>query len=180
MDDIAKNLSMSKKTLYKFFQNKKDLVFHAVLNRIKQTEIKVYELRNESENAVHEFFLVLDMVRSIFRYINPSLLYDLKKHHPKSWVLMEKHQNEFIYSVILESLKRGIEEKLFRNDLHVEILTKLRIEEIKTSLDSEIFPPDQYNMEEVQVVMLEHFILGITTLEGHKLVNEYQNKEKSS
>lgn len=180
MDDIAKELSMSKKTLYKYFSNKKDLVFHIMKGQIQDSEKRSFELVKKSKNAIHEFFMVMEMVKTIFHNINPSLLYDLQKYHPKSWALMEKHQNEFIYDMIFQNLKKGIEEKLFRKNLNIEVLVKLRIEEMKTSFNPEIFPPPKYNMEEVQIVMMEHFILGITTLEGHKLANEYQNEQKSS
>ena len=180
MDDIAKKLSISKKTLYKHFSNKKDLVFHIMKKQIKFTEEKCKKMCSEADNAIHELFLVMEMVREIFHNINPSLLYDLQKYHPKTWQLMEDHQNGFIHDMIKKTLNRGIEEKIFRDSLNVEVLTKLRLVEMQASFNTEIFSPIQYNIEEVQIVMMEHFILGITTLKGHELALKYQKRMKNA
>lgn len=180
MDDIAKELAMSKKTLYKHFSNKKDLVFQITKSQIGETEKMCFTQFKDSKDSIHELFMIMEMLKMIFHNINPSLLFDLRKHYPKSWRLMEDHQNIFIPNMISKTLKRGVKEKLFRSDLNIGIITKLRIEEIKASFNPEIFSPQEYNMEELQIVMLEHFILGITTLEGHKLAIEYQNQAKKA
>lgn len=179
MDDIARKLSMSKKTLYKYHANKKSLVLKIMETQIRQTENECIEMCSKADNAIHELLLVMEMVKRIFHNINPSLMYDLQKHHPRSWKLMEIHQNEFLYDMIMTTLSRGVKEKLFRESLNIKILTKMRLEEMKASYNAEIFPPSDYNMEELQVVMLEHFILGISTLEGHEIALKYQKEMKN-
>ena len=178
MDDIAKQLGMSKKTLYKYFSNKKELVFEITKNQIDSTEALCNSQFINAKDAIHELFMVMEMLKMIFHNINPSLIFDLKKYHTKAWGLMEEHQDGFIHDMLYRVLQKGVDEKLFRNNLNIKILTKLRLEEIKASFNSEIFSAAEYNMEEVQIVMLEHFILGITTLEGHKLALEYQKEVK--
>ena len=179
MDDIAKKLSMSKKTLYKYFSNKKDLVFHIMETQIKNTEDHCINVCSNAENAIHELLMVMEMIKQIFHNMNPSLLFDVQKYHPKTWQLMEDHQNGFIHDMIGKTLGRGIEEGLFRKNLNIKILTKLRLEEMRSSFNPETFPSTEYNIEEVQIVMMEHFILGITTLKGHELAIEYQNRMKN-
>ena len=179
MDDIAKKLSISKKTLYKYHANKKGLVLKIMETQIRETENECIEMCSKADNAIHELLLLMEMVKRIFHNINPSLMYDLQKHHPKSWGLMEIHQNVFLYEMIKVVLNRGVEEKLFRQTLNVKILTKMRLEELKSSFNAEIFPPSEYNMEELQIVMLEHFILGISTLEGHEMAIKYQLEMKN-
>ena len=180
MDDIAKQLSMSKKTLYKHYKNKKELVMKIMEVQIADTENRCINMFESADNAIHELLLVMEMIKTIFHDINPSLLFDLQKYHPKSWLLMENHQNGFVHDMIEKALVRGVKEKLFRESLNIKILTKLRLEEMKASFNSEIFSPLEYNMEEVQIVMMEHFILGITTLKGHEMALEYQKKVKNA
>ena len=180
MDDIAKQLSMSKKTLYKHFVNKKELVMNIMEVQISDTENRCVNMFESADNAIHELLLVMEMIKTIFHDINPSLLFDLQKYHPKAWLLMEAHQNGFVHDLIEKTLERGVKEKLFRESLNIKILTKLRVEEMKASFNAEIFSPQEYNMEEVQIVMMEHFILGITTLEGHEMALEYQKKMKNA
>lgn len=180
MDDIAKHLSISKKTLYKHFKSKKDIVYEVMKKQIDYTETFSLKVFSESDNAIHELFRVMEMIRKIFHGMNASLLFDLQKYHPKSWRLMEDHQRNFVQDLIGKTLQRGMEEGLFRKDLNVNILIKLRLEEMKSAFDPIIFPSTEYNMEEVQIVLMEHFILGITTLEGHEMVLEYQKKMKNA
>jgi len=176
MDDIAKKLSISKKTLYKHFSNKKELVFHIMQMQIKGTESRCKDMFSKADNAIHELFLIREMVKKIFHNMNPSLLYDIQKYHPKTWKLMEEHQNGFIRDTIADNLQKGIDEGLYRESLDINILTKLRLEEMKASFNIEIFSPLEYNIEQVQIVMMEHFILGVTTLKGHEVGIEYQKK----
>jgi len=179
MDFIAKQLSISKKTLYKHFSNKKELVFQIIKKQISDTEKECNTLFETAENVIHELYLTIEIIKTFFHNINPYFVFDLQKHHPKSWQLVEEHQNKFIHDMILRILQKGIEDNYFREDLNIQILTKLRLEEIKISFNSKIFPPTEYNMEEVQIVMMEHFILGITTLKGHQLAIDYQKQGKS-
>lgn len=172
MDDIAKEMAMSKKTLYKYFENKEELVYEVSKQQIVHNECQCMGTCDMAENAIHELILMMIRVRELFKGMNPSVMFDLQKYYPKAWKVMEQHKHVFIKQMIEENLRRGIEEGLYRDDINVGILAKLRIEEIKLSFNPEIF--GSYNMEDVQVTLLEHFMLGITTIKGHELANDYK------
>ncbi|HNS12052.1 MAG TPA: TetR/AcrR family transcriptional regulator, partial [Bacteroidia bacterium] len=57
----------------------------------------------------------------------------------------------------------------------IKILAKLRLAEIEFALDPDSFPPDVFNIAEVQFTIMEHFVQGVVTLKGHKLLNKYTN-----
>lgn len=173
MDDISKHLSISKKTLYKHFANKEELVYQIANGQISNNECQCIETCEKAVNAIHELMLMMMTLRELFKGMNPSLLFDLQKYHPTAWGVMEKHQNEFVRKMIEQNLHRGISEGLYREDINVSILAKLRMEEIRLSFDPTVFIG--HTLEEVQVVLLEHFMMGITTMEGHELANKYKN-----
>jgi hypothetical protein len=50
----------------------------------------------------------------------------------------------------------------------------LRVEEITMGIQGQVFPHDKFNMLEVQLSLTEHFLYGICTLKGHKLINKYK------
>ena len=66
--------------------------------------------RMEASNAVEEVFKAMDMVQAMFRNMNPSILYDLQKYHPKAFNRFLKHKNDYLYSIVRSNLVRGIAE----------------------------------------------------------------------
>jgi AcrR family transcriptional regulator len=174
MDDIAKKLSISKKTLYKHFSNKQDLVYQIVSHQAKSNESDCICVTEKSDNAIHELMLMMITLREMFKGMNPSLLFDLQKFYPKAWKIIEEQQDIFVKQMIFKNLKQGVEEGLYRSDINENILAELRLEEIKLTFNTEVFKG--HAMEDVQICLLEHFMMGITTIKGHKLANEYKNK----
>ena len=76
--------------------------------------------------------------------------------------------------MVEETLLRGTKQNLIRPDINVKILSRLRMEQIEMGFNPAIFPPDKFKIVEVQLSMLDHFLYGICTLRGHKLINKYK------
>jgi TetR/AcrR family transcriptional regulator, cholesterol catabolism regulator len=176
MDDIAKHLGVSKKTLYKHF-DMKDSIVHAVTQmQIDFSICSCQDAKIKSENALHELVNLMTVLRELFKEMNPALLYDLQKYHPVSWNLLMNHQKQFLYNEIIENLKRGIEEGVYRNDFSVEVIALLRLHEIQLTFNPEAFPPNEFKIEDVQISLLDHYMMGIVTIEGYKLAQSYKNR----
>ena len=92
MDDIAQNLGMSKKTIYQYFEDKDELIAAVVKDDIYKNQATCENDRKISVNAIHEMFLAMDMVVEMFRTMNPSLLYDMQKYHPKAFQIFSTHK----------------------------------------------------------------------------------------
>ncbi|CAN5906079.1 TetR/AcrR family transcriptional regulator [soil metagenome] len=175
MDDIAQHLGVSKKTIYKWFQNKDEIVHSALQNQLSQVENDCECAMVEAENAVDELFQVMTVNKKVLSEIHPSIFYDLQKYHPASWQLWLAHRNSFILSKIVSNLGRGIREGLYRQDLDMELMARLRLALIDLAFSPDLFPPEQFHPERVQSAFFEHFLLGIATLKGHKLINKYKH-----
>ena len=76
--------------------------------------------------------------------------------------------------MVENNLRRGIKEGLYRPDINIKVLAKLRIEQVELAMNPAVFPPAKFNIGDVQVTLLDHFLHGITTLKGHKLINKYK------
>ncbi len=175
MDDIALHLSMSKKTIYKWFENKDEVVYASVLKYLTSVEQEGQCHASRAGNAIEELFNVMEMTRRIFGSIHPSIFYDLQKYHPNSWKLWQTHKNKYILDQIKLNLHRGIREGLYRKDLDVEIIARLRLAQIEIPFDAQLFPMHQFDIKRVQMANLEVYMLGLATLKGHKLINEYKH-----
>src|SRR6188472_4635859 len=99
MDDIANSLGMSKKTIYQYYADKDELIVAVIEVEIKRTQTICETDRDCSLNAIHEVFLAMQMVVEIFGTMNPSLLYDMQKYHPKAYQKFQNHKNDYLYNV---------------------------------------------------------------------------------
>ena len=174
MDDIAVQLAMSKKTLYKWFENKDELVQAVIKLHLQANECGCEEMSKKSENAVDELFRIMTLNKKFFSELHPSVFYDLQKFHPRAYNLFNEHKNNFILDHVKANIRRGMEEGLFRADLNIEVMGRLRLAQIEMVFNPDIFPAGDFNVGEVQMECLEHFMLGIATLKGHKLINQYK------
>jgi AcrR family transcriptional regulator len=181
MDDIARHISVSKKTLYQFFEDKDEIVSITVSRHFdKEKEVCQHQIALHAENAVDELLMVSRFLKSNLQNINPALLFDLQKYHPKAWEIFKNFKQEFILQHILRNLRKGVEEDLYRKNIDVEVLARLRLEEVQLGFDSSIFPPAQFNIYDIQMQFLDHFIRGIATDKGLALLNQYRNREQTS
>lgn len=178
MDEIASQLGVSKKTIYQFFSDKDELVLVVFSDFIDKIEAECSSLKNQFPNAILEVVNLMHYVLDLFSRINPVMLYDLKKFHPKAYQVFLNYKNEFLYNSIVANLKRGIEEGVYRKNLNVDILAKFRIESIELAFDQQLFPAGKYNLVEVQKVFIESYLFGISSLEGHKMISDYLEQQK--
>lgn len=179
MDEIASQLGVSKKTIYQFFNDKDELVLVVFSDFIDKIEAECSSLKNQFPNAILEVVNLMHYVLDLFSRINPVMLYDLKKFHPKAYQVFLNYKNEFLYNSIVANLKRGIEEGVYRKNLNVDILAKFRIESIELAFDQQLFPAGKYNLVEVQKVFIESYLFGISNLEGHKMISDYLEQQKN-
>jgi AcrR family transcriptional regulator len=178
MDDIANGLGASKKTLYQYFSDKNELVDAVVEQIVRENQSSCDSDRIEASNAVEEVFKAMDMVEVMFRNMNPSILYDLQKYHPKAFTRFLKHKNDYLYSVVRSNLERGIAEELFRPDINIELLSRFRVESMMMFFNPEFLGKHKFNFAEVQQKMMEHFLFGVASLKGHKLILKYQHERE--
>lgn len=175
MDDIARQLGISKKTIYQFFENKDKLVLEITNQYLAREEETNNTICVNAENAILEIFRIMEHLQLIFRSMNPSLLYEIEKYHPQAWTNFTNYKKNCIHHSIAENLRKGIEQGLYRKDLDIEFMTITRIETMMMGFNPTIFPPAKYLVSEVQTHLLDHFLHGICTIKGHKLINKYKN-----
>lgn len=174
MDEIARHLGVSKKTIYQFFEDKNMLVL--VLTReltachLRQLE----EMATISRNAIDEILHIMQYMSGFFAKTNPSMFYDLQRYHPEGWKEFRKFKDKHVLDFVVKNMEKGREQGLYRRDFSIRILAKLRIEQVELVMNPEIFPADKFNLHEVQLQLLDHFLHGICTLKGHKLLNKYK------
>lgn len=182
MDEIAAQLGISKKTIYQFFTDKDDMVMAVIDQEIRKNEKECIQFRDDAENAVHQIFLALESLEEMLKYMNPLMLYDLEKHHPRSYKKVKEHKYEFLYQMTEENLRRGMAEGVYRIDIQMDIVTKARIESAFLIFNQDLFPYSRYKISEVNYELAMLFMHGVVTEKGKELIGKYtteRNKKLS-
>jgi AcrR family transcriptional regulator len=178
MDEIAKHLGMSKKTIYQFFSDKDEMVHTLMKEKLNEDERDFKELSDKAGNFVEEIFLHMKKIGEIVGQINPNVFYDLQKYYPQTWKLFRDFKEQCICAMVEQSLENGKKQGLVRKDVNTKIMARLRLEEIEMGFNPTLYPPEKFRIVEVQLALIEHFLYGICTIKGHKLVNKHKELEE--
>lgn len=172
MDDIARHLSISKKTIYDYHKDKDALVLEVTLSEMNDQKCGIDNISNNSSDVIEEMLKMSEFMQQTVSRINPTLLFDMRKYHPIAWREFQAHKKTNIGNSIHESMQKGIEQGYFRKDINLNILVLLRLEQIEMMFNPEVYPHDKFNIVELSVNLFNHFLYGISTLKGHKKLNE--------
>jgi AcrR family transcriptional regulator len=179
MDEIANHLGMSKKTIYQYFKDKDSLVEGVINIEIQIHHDEFSRYATISENAIHEIFLALDTAQEMFKHMNPSVMFDLQKYHSTAFEKFRTHKNTFFYAIIKANIERGKVEGLYRPELDVDILTRLRLANMFLMFDFEHFPSTKFTPIEIITETTDNFLHGMSTQAGLKTIEAYKQERKN-
>lgn len=180
MDEIATRLGVSKKTIYQSFADKHALVDEVVEDLLIHNQKCCNKDRAAAKDAIHEVFLAMEMVQEMFENMNPGILYDIERNHPTTFSKFIQHKNKFLLQVIKENIERGKKEELYRADVNTEVIAKIRLETMFLPFNPEIFPKSKFNLVTLEHQLIEHFLFGVATMKGYKLILKYQQHRKKA
>ncbi|MEO3407434.1 TetR/AcrR family transcriptional regulator [Mucilaginibacter sp. CAU 1740] len=174
MDDIARHLGMSKKTIYQFFKDKNELVSALTRKKLQEDEDQINDIVANSNNVIEEMMNMNKCSEDIFSRINPVVIHDLQRYHPEAWNDFQKFKAEFLTQKMEELLTKGMGQGYIRTDIDVKIIARMRVNQVELGFNTSIFPVAEFNPWKVQIQFLDHFNYGVCTLEGYKLLDEYK------
>ncbi len=174
MDDIAKELGMSKKTIYQFYKEKDDLVNQMCEVELVKHQKKFDDVITQAKNPIHEIMLISKNVTEMLENVNPMFFIDLQKFHPLAFKQFQNFKDECALKDILTSIKKGKEDGFYRADIDNEFAAKLRLAQIDMLFFGNYYTFDKISFTKAHELILDIFIYGICTIKGHKLINEYR------
>lgn len=173
MDDIAKSLSMSKRTIYENFRDKNELL-RSCMDRILSEQYEDSEkIIYNTGNVIETIFEVIQYGIRALRTINPLFELDLKKFHFQLWMEVKQKSDEVRFNQIYRLLRKGINENLFRKNINVEVVSKIFLGQLSILSDDQTFPKDKFEMEVVFENMVINFARGIATAKGIELIDSF-------
>jgi AcrR family transcriptional regulator len=177
MDDLARELGISKKTLYKYYRNKADLVdkgAELVIDHIKEF---CGQICPKEENPIDELFILDEGMRNFNKMQHQGVQFQLRKYYPNTFFKIKEAQRKNFMEVTTQNLVKGIEQGWYRNDFDVEIIANLHYSRILMIMDEHYFPVSEFDWEKLTREALIYHIRGIASAKGLEyLENKYSQK----
>jgi len=166
MDDIAKELGMSKKTIYQYVANKTELV-EMVLDFMREKESNVCIDGDITKmNAIDVLLAVSRNVSRQMKDLNPINAYELQKYYPSIYREFILKKRDHVYTTLKKNFEQGIAEGIYRNDLDIDLVARLYIQKLVDVHDPEFLSSVNFGFEKVFQVMFDNHIRGIANAEG--------------
>lgn len=174
MDDIAKELGMSKKTIYHYYKEKDDLVNQLCIVEMQKQELIFKNIEKQANDPIHEIIIISNTVSEMMQHINPVFFLDLQKFHSNAFLEFQKFKDNCAYKDLLRNIKAGKEIGVYRNDIDEVFTAKYRLAQIDMLMFGNYFSFEKISFTQSHQLLLDMFVHGICTLKGHKLINEYK------
>lgn len=166
MDDIARHLGMSKKTLYQSFSDKADLVKQGIQAHMNEEVAAICVIQEKSENAIEEMFMIAQHVSVHLQSMHPSILFDLEKYYPAAFGKFNEYKTQVIMSCIAKNIEEGVEQGFYRKNINIPIVAGLYVGRMDVIFDQQLFPSTQYNVKDVYFEAIRYHIRGIASEKG--------------
>lgn len=172
MDDISRKLGMSKKTIYQYVANKNELVKEVIGHFLLSEHEIIQNIIAESSDAIDEYLSLSRHFLNTVKKMKPTISFDLQKYYPESWQIIEENHFSFLQAIIHKNIEAGIADKLYRENVNADIISKLYISKNHAMADENLFPTEQYPRHELLIEFVRYHISGIASEKGLKRMKE--------
>jgi AcrR family transcriptional regulator len=176
MDDIAGEMGISKKTIYKFFSNKEILIEEITALIHSEIHEIIGQIVAQNFNAIEENYQIRKMFKEMFQSADTSPVYQLKKHYPSIFekvMVMEMNECNTLFK---KNIEKGIAQGLYRKEIPVETFVKFYYNLIFSVKEQTVSEKEGQNLE---LQILEYHTRAIATLSGiAELEKQLKNIEK--
>ncbi len=176
MDDVARELGISKKTLYQHVENKNELVEKVLDYIVNQNDCSFQKLADKNLNAVEEVLgISIHIIKTVQEH-NPSTEYDLKKYYPELFKKLNEIRKEKMYTSVINNIIKGKNEGLYRNDLDEEIIAKMHTSRFLNLTNDQIINQEEILKPRFIYEMFIYHIRGMANKMGIEILEKTLQK----
>lgn len=175
MDDIAKELGISKKTIYQYVANKTELVEKVLAYMSEQERIVCIDGDTTKMNAIDILLTVSRNVSRQLKDFNPINAFELQKYYPAIFREFVIRKRDHVFLQVKRNFEQGISEGLYRIDLNIDLVARLYVQKLEDVHNQEFLESVNFGFEKVFEVMFDNHIRGIANADG---LAYYENQIK--
>jgi AcrR family transcriptional regulator len=175
MDDLAVSLGVSKKTLYIHFENKHQLVKEVAYSIFEKVTRDIIKIKEGTSNPIEELHCVKMEAMKYLGSEKTSPNYQLQKYFPKIYEDLKTKEYQSLGEMVKSSLQNGIDSGLFRTEIDVEFVSRLYLNGMRGIRDIEIFPIEQFKIEDLFENFLDYHLRALVTPMGMKSLTLFKS-----
>ncbi len=175
MDELAKHLGISKRTIYEYFKDKDSLLLHCVKSLASDQKNRINHIIKTSPHMIDSIYQIIAEKSALMRNLNPLFMEDMRKYHPAIFKLIHKRDELEDISLTEQLLINGIEEGIFLPEINTGLVTRFMQEMFRLFGDSEVFPFELYDRTEMLDNIFMIFIRGLCTANGFEILERYKH-----
>lgn len=175
MDEIASELRMSKKTIYKFFPSKDDLVKAIAKFFMNRMKSKIVPALQSDKNAIEKLGDLINILTKASEKISAVRMEELKRHYPNIWNDIDNFRTEMMFGNITKVIDQGKKEGLFV-DYPTNIIMNVLVASVRSIVNPDFIMNNNYSIIEAARYAFKIVINGILTDKGKKEFNKSFNK----
>ena len=180
MDDISRELGISKKTLYNFVTDKNELVEKVIDFQCEERITWMKSLNLDKLPALEEVVQVSKMINKTINEFSPSFQYDLSKYYIAIHKKMMSLNRESMAKSMLQNIKKGKAEGYYRAELNEDIIVNMHISNVENLAESGFYNSQECSPEEVQRELFAYHMHAILNEKGRKEYERLLNSEKQN
>ena len=175
MDEVASELSMSKKTIYKFFLSKDDLVMAIAKHFMERMKSRILPALNSDKNAIEKLAELNNILAKTSEKISSSRMEEIRKHYPALWNEIDNFRTKMMFGNITRVIDQGKTEGLFI-DYPTPIIMNMLVASVRTIVTPDFILNNNFSIGEAALYAFKVIIGGIVTEKGRKVFNKTINK----
>lgn len=176
MDEIATDLSMSKKTIYKFFPSKDDLVMAIARHFMGGMKSKILPALGSNKNAIEKLEDLINILAKASEKISSARMEEMKRHYPALWNEIDRFRTEMMFGNITKVIDQGKKEGLFI-DYPTNIVMNVLVASVRNIVNPDFILSNNFSIIEAARFAFKIVIGGIVTDKGKKIFNQTINKK---
>ena len=173
MDDLAENMRISKKTISNYFDDKTSLIRASVWHVFDEVKTKIIEVQESMENPIEALYEIKKIAVEVLGNKEKSPQYQLQKYYPAIYVEIRKKELSALGNSFEMSLKKGMKSGLFRPSLDTQFITLIYFNGFRGLRDIELFPPEDYDIDQIIGKFIDYHLRAIVTPKGLKFLENY-------
>ena len=172
MDDIAKEMGISKKTIYTHFNNKETII-GVVTDHVFETVCHdIDAICDLNQNPIQELYAIKKRVMQYMQKEKASPTYQLQKYYPTTYNNIKQRQFSYMQQCVVKNLHRGLEQDLYRKNIEVQFVARIYFNGITGIKEESLFPHTMFEGETLYEMYLEYHLRGIVTPKGRNILNQ--------
>jgi len=173
MDDLAEHMRISKKTIYECFDDKISLIRASVWYIFDEVKIKIINIQESMDNPIEALYEIKKIAVEILGNKDKSPQYQLQKYYPAIYTEIRRKELSAFGKSFEMSLKKGMKSGIFRPSLDTQFITLIYFNGFRGLRDIELFPPEDYDIDQIIDKFIDYHLRAIVTAKGLKFLENY-------